>query len=216
MSEVRRWLESLGLGEYAETFERNAIETEVLAELTDGDLRELGVHALGHRKRILKSIVELGSPQVPTTSGPAAPLAERPAQGHGAERRQLTVMFCDLVDSTRLSQRLDPEELRDVITAFQDACKATIEEQGGYLARYMGDGVLAYFGYPTAAEDDAERAVTAGTALVERVTATDGDTALAARVGIATGPVVVGDLIGEGAAMESAVVGETPNLAARL
>ncbi len=139
-----------------------------------------------------------------------------------AERRQLTVMFCDLVGSTELAGRLDPEDLRELERAYQDVCTRAVTRFDGFVARYMGDGILAYFGYPQAHEDDAERAVRAGLGVVEAVAQLDGDLGrrrgvrLAVRVGIATGPVVVGDLIGEGAAQESAVVGETPNLAARL
>jgi class 3 adenylate cyclase len=208
---IRQWLESLKLGEYADVFEQNKIESDLLDELTDNDLRDLGVHAMGDRKRILRAIAESG-----TEPAAPAPDTARSKLAGNAERRQLTVMFCDLVGSTELSQQLDPERLRDVITRFQDTCKRTIEAHSGYIARYMGDGVLAYFGYPMASEDDAERAVRAGKALIEQLTVPDGGPAQRARIGIATGPVVVGDLIGEGASLESAVIGETPNLAARL
>ena len=214
--DVNEWLEELGLGQYADAFEENAIDAEVLPELTDLDLEKMGVK-LGHRKKLLKAI----SAFEPTggVHTPAVPIAEKdppPATGE-AERRQLTVMFCDLVGSTALSQRLDPEDLREINRAYQDACKAAIERYEGYVARYMGDGVLAYFGYPQAHEDDAERAIHAGLSVIDSVTALrDEKMELAVRVGVATGPVVVGDLIGEGASQESAVVGETPNLAARL
>ena len=152
-----------------------------------------------------------------TTAPLAPPLArDQSISGDEAERRQLTVMFCDLVGSTQLSQALDPEELRDINRAYQDAAKASIEKFDGYVARYMGDGVLAYFGYPHAHEDDAERAVRAGLDLTENVPTLFATRQLAVRTGIATGPVVVGDLIGEGASQESAAVGETLNLAARI
>jgi class 3 adenylate cyclase len=155
--------------------------------------------------------IETGSGGLPIT-----PSCEHRVEG--AERRQLTVMFCDLVGSTELSARLDPEDLCAVIGAYHRCVAAVIERAGGFVAKYMGDGVLAYFGYPRADEHDAERAVRAGLALVEAVAGLDtaAEMRLRVRVGIATGLVVVGDLIGEGAAQEQAVVGETPNLAARL
>jgi class 3 adenylate cyclase len=149
---------------------------------------------------------------------PRVPTARQPAPRETAERRQLTVMFCDLVGSTALSARLDPEDMRSIIGAYHRCCTEVITKSGGFVAKYMGDGVLAYFGYPQAHEDDAERAVRAGLALVDAVPKLDchEGTALQVRIGIATGLVVVGDLLGEGAAQEQAVVGETPNLAARL
>ncbi len=216
---VRKWLEGLDLGQFASVFADQQIDHEVLPDLTDEDLEKLGI-PLGPRKKILKAIGEL-------ERGLATPLPEKtpraatPDTSH-AERRQLTVMFCDLVGSTELSQKLDPEDLRDVNRAYQDACKGAIERYEGYVARYMGDGVLAYFGYPQAHEDDAERAVRAGLGLVHRMSDLNAGVGrekgidLSVRVGVTTGPVVVGDLIGEGASQESAVVGETPNLAARL
>jgi len=161
--------------------------------------------------RLLKAIAALG--------GQTAPAARpEPASREGAERRQLTVMFCDLVGSTALSARLDPEDMREIIGAYHRCCAEQIIKAGGFVAKYMGDGVLAYFGYPQAHEEDAERGVACALSLVEAVPqliAGDG-TPLQARVGLATGLVVVGDLVGEGAAQEQAVVGETPNLAARL
>ena len=171
---------------------------------------------MGPRKRLLAA-VGAGTPLVDAdTSTSPASTDPTPSTGE-AERRQLTVMFCDLVGSTELSQQLDPEDLREVNRAYQVACKAAIERYDGYVARYMGDGVLAYFGYPQAHEDDVERAIHAGLGVVDSVSGlSKQDMQLGVRVGIATGPVVVGDLIGEGASQESAVVGETPNLAARL
>src|SRR5262249_27937643 len=165
---------------------------------------------LGHRRRMLRAIREL------TATPQATPAASRPAQDH-AERRQLTVMFCDLVGSTALSARLDPEDLRSIISAYHRCCSELVARNGGFVAKYMGDGVLAYFGYPQANEHDAERAVQAGLALVEAMPklTTSAGVPLQVRIGIATGLVVVGDLIGAGAAQEQAVVGETPNLAAR-
>lgn len=217
---VTRWLEKLGLGQYARTFVENAVDWSTLSELDHELLKELGVTAVGHRVAILKAIKSLEAE--PETGDEMAAVASSPLPGTEAERRQLTVMFCDLVGSTELSQKLDPEDLREVNRAYQDASKSSIERYEGYVARYMGDGILAYFGYPQAHEDDAERAILAGLDLVEAVSDLNRDTGvtkalhLAVRVGVATGPVVVGDLIGEGASQESAVVGETPNLAARL
>lgn len=216
MIDIRQWLDSLGLGQYADAFEKNAIDQEILLELNHELLKEVGVTAIGHRVAILKSIRSLGLKSEPRREPKAQQTHFRPAAIDEAERRQLTVMFADLVGSTELSQKLDPEDLRDVIRAYQDATKTVIEENGGFLARYMGDGVLAYFGYPKAHEDDAERSVRAGIELAERIPKLGTDTELAVRVGIATGPVVVGEMIGQGASRESSVVGETPNLAARL
>ena len=207
-------MRSLGLGQYETMFRENEIDSEVLPDLTDSDLSQFGV-PFGHRKRLLKAIANLG-----TTEGSARPAnpAPTPQSADVAERRQLTVMFCDLVGSTAMSARLDPEDMREIIGAYHRCCAGLIERNGGFVAKYMGDGVLAYFGYPQAHEHDAERAVQAGLAIVEAapklVTATGSP--LRVRVGIATGLVVVGDLIGSGESRERGVVGETPNLAARL
>ena len=219
-SNIDLWLQKLGLEKYGPIFAEQEIDESVLTELTESDLENLGL-PLGPRKKILSAIQTIEIPQVQSVSdieNDTHVVVETPS----AEKRQLTVMFCDLVGSTEMSQRLDPEELREINTSYQVACTSAIEHFGGYVARYMGDGVLAYFGYPQAHEDDAERAVHAGLAIVEAVPAikvdAKGQTGLemAVRVGIATGSVVVGDLIGEGAAQEKTVVGETPNLAARL
>jgi class 3 adenylate cyclase len=209
MDGVPQWLERLGLGRFAAVFAEQQIDLEVLTELTDEDLEKLGI-PLGPRKKLLKAIAELRDREPPSGSSASTRSA--------AERRHLTVMFCDLVGSTELSRRLDPEDLRQVNLDYQDACKAAIDAFDGFVARYMGDGVLAYFGYPQAHEDDAERAVRAGLGVVDAVSALkpQPDLRLQVRVGIATGLVVAGDLIGEGASSERAVVGETPNLAARL
>jgi len=211
MQQIADWLKTLGMSKYAECFAANDIEIDILPELTDHDLERLGV-SLGHRRRILRAIRELGGP---TT---AAPQTAATASHDSAERRQLTVLLCDLVGSTALSVKLDPEDLRGIIASYHRCCAELIKRNGGFVARYLGDGVLAYFGYPQAHEYDAERAVRAGLALVEGVqkleTVAGGP--LQVRVGIATGLVVVGDLIGTGTAQEQAVVGETPNLAARL
>jgi class 3 adenylate cyclase len=211
MQQIADWLKKLGMSEYTERFAKNDIEIDNLTELTDHDLEGLGV-SLGHRRRILRAIRELGGPAqaVPQTAAAPAP--------DDAGRRQLTVMFCDLVGSTALSVELDPEDLRGIIASYHRSCTALVERNGGFVARYMGDGVLAYFGYPQAHEHEAECAVRAGLALVEAVQklGTAAGVPLQVRVGIATGLVVVGDLIGAGAAQEQAIVGETPNLAARL
>jgi class 3 adenylate cyclase/predicted ATPase len=211
--DVGNWLRSLGLGQYETLFRASEIDADILHELTDVDLKELGV-PLGHRKRLLRGISGLTTAE--TSAAPSASTGATPQDA--AERRQLTVMFCDLVGSTALSVRFDPEELREEIRAYQNTVSGVVARYDGFVAKYMGDGVLAYFGYPQAHEDDAERAVRAGLEIAAAVTSleTRGTERLAVRVGIATGLVVVGDLIGEGSAQEQAVVGETPNLAARL
>jgi class 3 adenylate cyclase/predicted ATPase len=217
MSEVRSWLESIGLAQYADAFEANEIEMDLLRQVDDQILKDIGVLAAGHRLRIRNAIAKIGlvvPPDARPTAAPNAPEIPAPS----AERRQLTVMFCDLVSSTALSARLDPEDLRGIIGAYHRCCTELIERNGGFVAKYMGDGVLAYFGYPRAHEHDAERAVRAGLAIVEAVpkVETRAGVALQVRVGIGTGLVVVGDLIGSGEAQERGVVGETPNVAHRL
>src|SRR6516165_7326341 len=211
--DVGGWLRSLGLGQYEALFRASDIDADILQELTEVDLEKLGV-SLGHRKRLLKAISGLAP--AGTVVAPSASTGGKPHDA--AERRQLTVMFCDLVGSTALSVRFDPEELRDEIRAYQNTVSGVVARYDGFVAKFMGDGVLAYFGYPRAHEDDAERAVRAGLEIVAAVTRleTRGTERLAVRIGIATGLVVVGDLIGEGSAQEQSVVGETPNLAARL
>jgi class 3 adenylate cyclase/predicted ATPase len=212
--DVAAWLQSLGLEQYVPAFRDNEIDWEVLPKLTSEDLGEIGVAAIGHRRKLLDAIASLGT-EAPAAAVTAAP-RDTPAQPE-AERRQLTVMFCDLVSSTALSARLDLEDLREVIGAYHSAVAEIVAGFDGFVAKYMGDGVLIYFGYPRAHEDDCERAVRAGLGLVEAVGRLDVKSVqLQARVGIATGLVVVGDLIGEGSAQEQSVVGETPNLAARL
>lgn len=210
MRDMRQWLEQHGLGKYAEILAENEVDFEVLPELKEADLEKIGV-PLGPRKKLLKATRDLGH----SVSAPQASTPLSSSSGE-AERRQLTVMFADLVGSTGLSQRLDPEDLRDINRAYQDAATGAIKKYDGFVARYMGDGVLAYFGYPQAHEDDAVRALRAGLDLIDSVSSLETSVALAVRIGVATGPVVVGDIVGEGAAQESAVVGETPNLAARL
>jgi class 3 adenylate cyclase len=211
MQQIMDWLQKVGLGQYAHRFAENDITFVILPDLTDRDLEKIGVASLGHRRQLLRAIGELkGAPERSAVA--AAPVAPHET----AERRQVTVMFSDLVGSTALSARMDPEDLREVISAYQTSVAETVGRFGGFVAKYMGDGVLIYFGYPQAHEDDAERAVRAGLELVASVAALKTHAPLQTRVGIATGLVVVGDLIGSGASQEQAIVGETPNLAARL
>ncbi len=214
MQELADWLEKLGMSEYVQRFAENDIDFAVLHDLTDQDLKELGV-SLGHRRKLLRAIAELNGGSK-DTARPSTEAAAAVATQEIAERRQVTVMFSDLVGSTALSVRMDPEDLREVIAAYQKCVAETVRKFGGFVAKYMGDGVLVYFGYPQAHEDDAERAVRAGLELVAAVSNLKTHASLQIRVGIATGLVVVGDLIGSGASQEQAVVGETPNLAARL
>ena len=214
MQQVADWLQRLGLGQYAQRFAQNDISFSVLPDLTDQDLKEVGV-SVGHRRQLIRAIAEL--PGENTVAPNAAKKnASTVAPRDTAERRQVTVMFSDLVGSTVLSGRMDPEDLREVISAYQKCVAETVQRFGGFVAKYMGDGVLIYFGYPQAHEDDAETAVRTGLELVGAVGALKTYAPLQTRVGIATGLVVVGDLIGSGAAQEQAIVGETPNLAARL
>src|SRR5579863_2771945 len=212
MQEIADWLRKLGMPEYAQRFAENGIDVSALRHLTDQDLKEIGV-LLGHRRKMLAAIGEL-TPAAPAKPVPATEV--EPRTQDAAERRQVTVMFSDLVGSTALSATMDPEDLREIISAYQKCVAETVQRFGGFVAKYMGDGVLVYFGYPQAHEDDAERAVRAGLELVAAVSDLKTHTALQTRVGVATGLVVVGDLIGSGASQEQAVVGETPNLAARL
>jgi class 3 adenylate cyclase/predicted ATPase len=213
--DIGGWLRRLGLQRYEQAFRENEIDLRVLSELTAEDLKELGVTAIGHRRLLLKAIADLAAgagraaAEDVTAVSPANATAE-------AERRQLTVMFCDLVGSTPLSTRFDPEDLREIVGAYHRSVTDTVGRFGGFVAKYMGDGVLIYFGYPEAHEDDAERAARAGLAVIDAVDRLATPEPLNVRIGIATGLVVVGDLIGAGAAQERGVVGETPNLAARL
>ncbi|MQW65380.1 AAA family ATPase [Sinorhizobium meliloti] len=214
--DIGAWLRDQGLGQYEGTFRQNDIDPEVLRHLTAEDLIGLGVASVGHRRKLLAAIAALR--EVAEQPSGAAGFGATPVIVPEAERRQLTVMFVDLVESTRLSSRLDPEEMGELLRGYQRAVASAIARFEGHVAKYMGDGVLAYFGYPRAHEDEAERAVRAGLAAIEAVRKLQpphGET-LEARVGIATGLVVVGELIGEGAAREETVIGETPNLAARL
>ncbi len=222
--DVSVWLEQLGLGQYAEGFREHDIGWPLLAKLDHATLKDMGVASTGHRIRMLDAVAATAASHQ-TVQPARAPEALQP-NGHAtdagpAERRQLTVMFCDLVGSTELSMRLDPEVFRDVVRAYQQAVEGVTERYGGHVAQYLGDGLLVYFGYPTAHEDDAQRAVLAGLGIPDalsrlntRLTAQHG-VQLAARVGIHTGPVVVGRM-GSDAHHENLAVGDTPNLAARL
>jgi class 3 adenylate cyclase/predicted ATPase len=213
MPDIGDWLTSIGLEQYHRTFLENGIDLDVVDDLTDADLKELGL-SLGDRKRFVKAamaVAHQSPPLAETQQPPASPIHSE------AERRHLTVMFCDLVGSTAISTRLDPEDLRQLIAAYHACVSKVVERYDGFLAQYMGDGVLVYFGYPQAHEEDAERAVRAGLALVEAVDRLDAtDERLKVRIGVATGLVVVGDIVGTGKAEEHSVVGQTPNLAARL
>ncbi|MGO8916861.1 MAG: AAA family ATPase [Stellaceae bacterium] len=214
--DVGGWLRRLGLEQYEGAFRENKIDGTVLPSLTAGDLKDLGVGFVGDRRKLLDAIATLRA----EASAPA-PLSDAPTVTDEsakdiAERRQVTVMFSDLVGSTALSARMDLEDLREVISSYQRCVADTVRRFGGFVAKYMGDGVLVYFGYPAAHEDDAERAVRAGLALIDAVAALPAPEPLHVRIGAATGMVVIGDLVGSGEAQERGIVGETPNLAARL
>src|SRR5215211_4364792 len=216
MSDLREWLDSVGLGQYADAFAEHDIDFHVLPDLNEQDLEKLGV-SLGHRKKLYKALAEhrLKSPPAPKQDDELKPPVDAESR---AEKRHLTVLFCDLVGSTALSARLDPEDMGIILREFQRCCGDAIRRYDGNIARFMGDGVLAYFGFPIAHEDDAERAVNVALEMVESVStlATPMAQRLEVRIGIASGLVVVGDLIGEGPSRDFAIVGEAPNLAARL
>jgi class 3 adenylate cyclase len=211
MKGIAEWLASIGLSEYEQRFVDNAIDLSVMRDLTEQDLKDLGV-LLGHRRKMLRAIAELDG----VVAEPTETTAERLSRD--AERRHLTVMICDLVGSTALSARLDPEDMRAVMDAYHAACARIMPTYEGFLAEFRGDGILAYFGYPRAHEDDAERTVRAGLDIIGAVAGlkTPAREPLAVRIGIATGLVVVGNLSGRRALREHAVVGDTPNIAARL
>jgi class 3 adenylate cyclase/pimeloyl-ACP methyl ester carboxylesterase len=222
--DIEEWLRGLELQQYVTAFRENNVEADVLLRLTAEDLKDIGVSSVGHRRKLWDAIAELRDRSSPTpvdkakASTQVTEHASAVVSPSGGERRQLTVMFTDLVGSTALSARLDPEEMREIIRGYQNCCTGEITRFGGHIAKFMGDGVLAYFGWPHAHEDDAERAVRAGLAVTRAVgglPAPQGS-CLAARVGIATGLVVVGDLVGSGPSQEHSVTGDTPNLAARL
>ncbi len=212
MRSMREWLAEVGLPEYAPRFSDNKIDTTVLRDLTDQDLKDLGV-PLGHRRKILRAIAELG---YASSKGVSAEM--EPARSDSVEKRQLTIMLCDLVGSTALSARLDPEDMHVVMRAYQNACATVVSNYDGLVSRFVGDGVLACFGFPRAHEDDAVRAIRAGLEIIDAVSEleTPAPAPLEVRLGIATGVAVIGELVGEQAGREPALVGNTPNLAARL
>ncbi len=212
--DLNTWLLSLGLQQYEAAFRENEIDGTLLPSLTADDLKDLGVTIVGHRRKLLNAIAALRANTAAASVG--GPGVARIHPQDAAERRLITVMFADLVGSTALSTRMDPEDLREVISAYRKCVAETVRRFGGFVSQYVSDGVLAYFGYPEAHEDDAERAVRAGLQLVEAVADLKTGVALQARVGIATGPVVVGDIADAGGLAERGIVGETPNIAARL
>ena len=215
MQQIADWLQNLGLGQYAQRFAENDINFAILADLTDQDLQEIGVTSLGHRRQLLRAITELKGGETGTPKPATEYIA--PVTPHDtAERRQVTVMFADLVGSTALSAHMDPEDLREVIAAYRKCAAETVRHLGGFVSQYLGDGVLVFFGYPQAHEDDAERAVRAGLQLVAAVAGLRTRASLQTRVGIATGLVVVGEIADAGGPQERGIIGQTPNLAARL
>src|SRR6516162_9749571 len=216
MPSLGEWLASLGLSEYADRFAKHRIDFSILQDLTDKDLKEeLGIVLLGDRRRLLRAIAKLAGTASAT---PQLAAGSEPSPRDEAERRHLTVMICDLVGSTALSARLDPEDMNTVMDAYHAACARIMVTYDGFIGDFRGDGMLAYFGYPRAHEDDAERTVRAGLEIIAAVARLETRAAvpLAVRIGIATGLVMVGDLSGESALREHALVGDTPNLAARL
>jgi class 3 adenylate cyclase len=214
--DIGGWLRRLGLEQYEAAFRENAISDKVLPNLTAEDLKDLGVGMVGHRRMLLDAIAALrAEASAPTPLSDPLLVTDKAAKDT-AERRQVTVMFSDLVGSTALSARMDPEDLREVISAYHRCVADTVGRFGGFVAKYMGDGVLIYFDYPAAHEDDTERAVRAGLALIDAVATLPAPEPVQVRIGVATGLVVIGDLVGSGEAQERGIVGETPNLAARL
>jgi class 3 adenylate cyclase len=214
VNSIREWLQALGLEEYAELFERERIDLATARYLSDTDFRELGL-PLGPRVK-LRMAVETLAPAPGAEGAAPIPVVELPSPGPRAERRRLTVMFCDLVGSTALAEELDPEELRELMRAYQGACSEAVAAFEGHVAQYLGDGLMVYFGWPTAHEDDVERAVRAGLAIVLAVKRVAAPAPLRVRIGIATGPVVVGETGAGDASVPKMAVGETPNLAARI
>ena len=208
---VEDWLRQIGLEQYAQVFAEHDISADVLPHLTSDDLRELGITLVGHRRRLLVAIEALRGPAGPPLFEAAAN-DRGPAPGSSAERRQITALFCDIVGSTPLSTQLDPEEMRDLLSTYQMNVTAAVTATGGYVARVVGDGLLVYFGWPHADEAHAESAVRAGLAIIE----TTRTHHFSVRVGIASGLVVIGDLLGAGAVTEQMAVGKTLHLAARL
>ena len=222
--DIADWLRSLGLGQYEAAFRENSVTTDLLPALTPDDLKDLGVGAVGHRRRLLDAIAALRvdtdlrqGPGRSTQDEGAVHISPRSSLPSIGERRQISVMFCDVIDFTALSSRLDPEDLSAVIRGYQARVAQTVERFGGFIARYVGDGVLMYFGWPEAHEADAERAVCAALAVIAELgKAPIGTETLRVRIGIATGLVVIGEPIGAGEARQQTAIGETPNLAARL
>jgi class 3 adenylate cyclase len=216
MKTIADWLSQVGMHEYTQRFAENGIDLDILTDLTDQDLEKIGVTTLGHRRRLLRAIANLKAAENVATAPAVAVAPPAPRSTDTAERRQVTVMFSDLVGSTALATRMDPEDLRELISAYHKCVAEAVGRFGGFVAQYLGDGVLVYFGYPEAHEDDAERAVRAGLAVIAALGAIKTPALLQTRVGIATGLVVVGDQTGPGEGRERGIVGETPNLAARL
>ncbi|WP_143044858.1 adenylate/guanylate cyclase domain-containing protein [Variovorax sp. YR216] len=219
MNDVEQWLQGLGLGVYAQAFAEQGIEFDLLGELGDDDLKVLGVAALGHRKRLLRSIAALNSGASPSQlAASVEPVAAASTAPRDAERRHLTVMFCDMVGSTALSGRLDPEDLQQLIRGYHEIVALAVAPYEGHVAQFLGDGALVYFGYPQAHEDDAARAVRSALGIVKALDArrARGDIELQTRIGVATGLVVIGEIGTGTAAAERSASGKTPNLAARL
>ena len=210
---VRHWLTGIGLEQYADSFERSAIDIELLPELGDAEFDQLGVGVLGHRLKLSRAIAVLRGHLQPA-AGPLGGAA--PTLGPGPGRRQITIMFCDLVGSTALSQQLDPEDLRTLMQSYQRLCGATVERHAGHVAQYLGDAVMVYFGWPRAHEDDAQRALQAALEIVDAVKGLAAPHPLKVRIGIATGSVVVGEAGNNDAYLPKTAIGETPNVAARM
>src|SRR6476660_5146729 len=218
-TDIAEWLGRHGLGQYAQTFAENKIEYSVLPDLTEDDLKKLGV-SLGHRKKLLRAIEPLTTTRqrtgTTTAVSNATEVSPTSRQHREAEFRQITVMFCDLVGSTQLSQNLDPEDVQKLLDSYRRECGTAIRRYGGEVARYLGDGVMAFFGWPYAHEDDAARAVHAALEIVSGITKISGPVTLACRVGVCSGPVVVGEIANSTASGSMDAVGQTPNIAARL
>ena len=211
---IRRWLTAIGLGGLTETFEQNDIDLDIVPDLTEEDLQQLGL-TLGQRRRLLRAAQSLA------TAGQSPAVAVKPSsegERAPAERRHLTVMFCDIVGSTVLSEQLEADDLLEVLRRYQNFCASVIGTNEGYIARFVGDGILAYFGYPMAHEDAPVHALHAALGITEGIGELQmpAETRLAVRIGIASGVVIVGDLIGAGAAVEQPAIGVAPNLAARV
>lgn len=211
---LRQWLEQIGLPEYADRFEENNIDFGVLGYLTSSDLREIGVKAVGDRRRLIVAAKQVGAEpsRVVPISDQSDHTGTAPRQAGRAERRNLAVLFCDLVGSTHMSEQLDAEELRDIVAGYQSTSVRVVRKYGGTISQFMGDGVMAYFGWPNARENNSESAVRAALELSKGVR----ELGLSSRIGIATGSVIVGDIQGDNLSLKDQVVGRTPNLAARL